>query len=103
MKTATLSRFVVLVALWICTVGCGDGRPARVPVSGKVLIDGQPLKVGYIRFVPTGTRASGGSIDAKGRFTLMCFDPADGAVPGKHQVEVLASENLSRTQTKWHA
>jgi hypothetical protein len=93
----------VLFALLVEASGCGDGRPQRVPISGKVLIDGRPLKHGYIRFVPTGARASGASIDSGGRFVLMCFDPADGAVIGKHQVEVMASENLSRTQTKWHA
>jgi hypothetical protein len=103
MTSPHVSRLLLLAALLICTIGCGDGRPQRVPVSGKVLIDGQPLKVGYIRFVPTGSRASGSSIDSEGRFMLMCFEPADGAVVGKHQVEVTASENLSRTKAKWHA
>src|SRR2546423_15364544 len=36
-------RHIVLIGALAACVGCGDGRPARVPVSGIVLIDGQPL------------------------------------------------------------
>ena len=83
--------------------GCGDGRPDRVPVSGTVLIDGQPLKHGYVRFVPTGARASGGEVDGSGRFSLTCFEPGDGAVLGTHRVEVMTRERLTETKSLWHA
>ena len=87
----------------VCMFGCDDGRPKRVHVSGKVLIDGQPLKTGYIQFIPQGARPAGGKIDSEGRFQLTCFDPGDGAVVGKHRVTVTASEFVSPTQTKWFA
>lgn len=84
-------------------LGCGDGRPQRVPVSGQVLIDGQPLKFGYVRFVPTGSRPSTAKLDDSGRFVLACFEEADGAVVGRHRVEVDARESLNAVKTKWHA
>jgi hypothetical protein len=83
-------------------IGCGDGRPERLPVSGQVLIDGQPLTYGYIRFVPEGARPSGGKLDEQGRFTLSCYGENDGIIPGVHRVEVDASESISSKKIKWH-
>ncbi len=83
--------------------GCGDGRPTRVPVSGVVLIDDQPLTYGYVRFAPPDSRASAGSLNSDGRFTLTCFTPGDGAVLGKHQVSVIAQEPIGQETIKWHA
>lgn len=91
------------LALIVSVGGCGEGRPQRVPVSGQVLIDGKPLTVGYIRFVPEGARPSGGQLDSQGRFTLTCYDGQDGAVPGKHRVEVAATEQVDETAVRWHA
>ena len=90
--------FAILVA-----AGCGDGRPARVPVSGQVLIDGQPLTHGYVRFTPANSRASTGQLDAQGRFTLTCFESGDGAVVGTHKVSVMAQEPIGQESIKWHA
>lgn len=87
----------------LVVAGCGDGRPQRVPVSGRVLIDGQPLKFGYVRFIPRGARASGGTLDESGRFVLGCFEVEDGAVLGEHQVEVMAQNPLSETEIRWLA
>jgi hypothetical protein len=83
-------------------MGCSDGRPSRIPVSGQVLIDGKPLKFGSIRFVPSDSRASQGAIDANGHFTLNCYEKDDGVVPGTHTVTVMACEPLSRTLVRWH-
>jgi hypothetical protein len=99
LSTAVCSLFAGLTLL----AGCGDDRPYRVPVSGRVLIDGKPLKLGFVRFIPAGARPSGGKLDENGRFTLSCFDGDDGAVPGKHQVEISARETLSATQVRWYA
>lgn len=101
----TRSRLTVVVvgALSPLLLGCGDGRPSRVPVSGQVLIDGQPLKHGVVSFVPTGARASFGKLDDQGRFTLGCFEQADGAVVGLHRVQVAADEAVGEIRTRWHA
>ncbi len=100
----------LLSALWLlaCAVlvaglcGCRDGRPTRVPVSGRVLVDGEPLTRGHVRFVPEGARPSGGILDSDGRFTLTCYDGQDGAVLGTHRVEVSASEMVAGG-IRWHA
>jgi len=99
------SHLLPLVALGAlaATTGCGDGRPARVPVSGRVLIDGKPLTHGYVRFAPADSRASTGQLDANGRFALTCFDPGDGAVIGLHKVSVMAQEPIGQETIKWHA
>lgn len=87
----------------VLTTGCGDGLPKRVPVSGKVIIDGEPLTFGNIRFVPEGHRSSYGKLDSEGRFSLSCFDEGDGAVTGTHRVQISASEILAGSKVKWHA
>lgn len=89
-----LSRFLVVFAVLIsCALtGCGDGRPERVPVSGRVMLDGKPLTRGYIRVVPSEARSSGGPIDSNGRFVLGTYEPDDGCVVGTHRVEVCSNE-----------
>jgi hypothetical protein len=95
--TATLG------AALLTAVGCSDGRPARVPVSGKVLIDGQPLQYGYVRFVPEGGRPSKGNLGSDGMFSLYCYEPGDGAVIGTHRVEVSGMQSISEWEMRWHA
>jgi hypothetical protein len=92
-----------LAILMLAVMGCGDGRPARVPVSGTVLIDGHPLKHGEVRFIPDGARMSEGVLDENGRFVLGCFEKEDGAVLGQHAVVVEAAEGLNSYTTRWHA
>lgn len=84
-------------------VGCSDGRPERVPVSGVVKIDGVPLTNGFITLVPPKGRNSHGNIDDQGRFTLMTYEPGDGATVGTLKVEVVGRESLSETQARWLA
>jgi hypothetical protein len=83
--------------------GCRDNRPTRVPIAGQVLIDGQPLKFGVVRFIPDAGRPSSGKLDSEGRFTLHCFEDDDGAVLGHHRVAVFANEALDEHRTHWHA
>ena len=83
--------------------GCSDGRPERVPVSGRVLIDGEPLKYGSIRFYPQNHRAASGEIKPDGSFTLTTYEFGDGCVPGVHPVSVNASEWLNSRMQRWHA
>jgi hypothetical protein len=83
--------------------GCGQSRPARVPVSGKVLIDGKPLRYGVVRFTPAEGRPSTGQLDENGRFVLSCFEGNDGALLGKHQVEVSGLERVKDDELRWNA
>lgn len=98
-----LTLCCVLAVTTLLFSGCGPRRPKLVRVSGKVLIDGQPLTYGMIRFVPVGSRASVGSLDGEGRFELSCFDHGDGAITGKHRVEIRAAEPMGDSAYKWLA
>lgn len=93
----------ILVAAVAILAGC-DQRPTRVPVAGKVLINGKPLQQGYIRFVPDGARPSGSQIDETGHFRLACFDQSDGAVVGKHRVAVVSNfADVNAKKLLWFA
>ena len=102
-RLAAWSRLLSVAAFAPLLIGCGDSRPLRVAVSGQVLIDGKPLTLGSIRFIPSDSRASQGAIDENGRFTLNCYVKGDGVVIGTHTVAVLACKPLSRTLVRWHA
>ena len=94
--------YCLLFVALIATVGCGDGRPKRVQVSGQVLIDGEPVPGGSIRFVPEGARPSSSDLDDDGRFNLRCFEENDGAVVGTHRVQVAARE-MDNGKLRWYA
>jgi hypothetical protein len=90
-----------MVTLQCC--GCGDGRPKRYEVSGKVLIDGQPMQYGVIQVLPEGSRPAAGTIQEDGTFTLGSFSADDGCVPGAHMVAIDGRKSLGPTKVKWFA
>jgi hypothetical protein len=94
---------ILLAGVALAFLGCGDGRPARVPVSGQVLIDGKPLTYGSVQFIPDNARAAQGKLDGQGRFTLSCFEANDGAVVGLNRVAVNACEHIGGVKMRWHA
>ena len=97
-----LSVMCVCVGL-LLAAGCGDGRPPRKQVSGQVLIDGEPLTFGFVRFVSDHSRPASAELDDEGKFTLSSYGEYDGVVPGLHRVEVNAGEWLGDSERKWHA
>ena len=101
LRSSALAMLQCIALLLVA--GCGDGLPTRVTVSGQVLIDGEPLTVGNIKFVPDGARPSSGTLDESGRFTLTCYDGGDGVVPGTHRVQVSSMEVVSASKVKWKA
>lgn len=96
-------RLIAPLAAIGLLAGCGDGRPQRVPVAGQVLIDGQPVTAGVIRFQPEQGRAATGEIGPDGSFSLSTFDEGDGAIPGKHTVTVFAREVVGDAHIRWLA
>jgi len=97
-------NLLLLAGLLIVTmIGCSDGRPQRVPVSGQVLIDGVPLTYGYVRLIPEDARPAWAQIGSDGCFTLKTFEDGDGAVLGTHPMTIMAGEQLSETKIRWHA
>lgn len=87
----------------IIFIGCGDGRPERVQVSGRVLIDGEPLKHGSVLFHAKDHRPAYGELGADGSFQLSTYELGDGCVLGAHAVSVNGAEVLNATSTRWHA
>ena len=100
---ARFTAGAALAAATVALVGCGDAAPKIVPVSGTVLIDGQPLSYGYVQVLPTGWRPASGRLGGDGRFTLTTKVNGDGCAVGTHAVAILSSESLSPETTKWHA
>jgi hypothetical protein len=103
MTTKTDLCWCLLLLGSVVLAGCNGSQFERVPVSGRVLIDGEPLKFGYVRFFPEGARASGGRLDEEGRFVLTSKQKGDGVILGTHSVAISAGESISDTQVKWHA
>ncbi len=101
-------RFPLVVRLFGLAVfvsmaaGCSE-EVERVRVSGQVLIDGKPVKAGFIRVYPKGARDSSSNLDSEGRFDLRSYKPGDGVPLGTHIVTVNGSEMISQSQKKWHA
>ena len=95
------------IALYACLLvgvssiaGCDGKQANRVPVSGVVKIDGQPLGYGTIRFIPNGEgRPAFATIDPQGRFDF----GDEGVQIGPNRLEITAAEQLGDTGYKWHA
>lgn len=81
------------IALALLAAGCGEPEPpARVPVTGIVTIDGQPVPSAVVTFYPLfegfgGELIAEGVTDTGGRYTLAC-PLGEGACLGKHKVTV---------------
>ena len=75
--------------------GCGGGQPERARVTGTVSLDGQPLETGAVIFTPESGRAATGEIGPDGSYALGTYGQRDGALPGRHQVAVIAREEAS--------
>ena len=86
------SSMAALGMICFALCGCGDGGPVYPPpvaVSGKVVLNGQPLTGGTIRFVPADPiKALPGSsaVQSDGSFKVTTSKPDDGLVPGKYTV-----------------
>jgi hypothetical protein len=75
---------ILLLLLCACLVGCGDNG-GRVPVTGTVSFNGQPLETGHISFGGDQGAAGVGQI-VQGEFSLSETANQDGVLPGKYDV-----------------
>ena len=72
--------------------GCGP-RIARVPVSGVVTLDGKPVVVAAVTFVPRGPGQPGMAVtDAAGRFMLHELGMHAGIRQGEYDVVILKAD-----------
>jgi hypothetical protein len=71
-----------------------------VAVSGRILINGEPLRDshGTVTFIPdldkgnSSTLTPSGTLDNEGRYILYCAQGKKGAAPGWYKVEVSAAQ-----------
>jgi hypothetical protein len=93
---------ICLLAGLVALAGCGDGLPKRVPVSGVVLIDGQPATSGTVEFAPvSGGRVAAGEIGSDGRFTMTTFKAGDGCTLGDHMVTIKSYKDVTGNTRHW--
>jgi hypothetical protein len=78
---------ILSVAVFLGIAGCGKSDLERHAAQGAVLFDGQPMKSGMIRFIPTG--------DAKGPAAVAVITNGfyevsrkHGPVAGLHRIEI---------------
>jgi hypothetical protein len=91
-----MPRLGLLVACVLAIAGCGGSSDFELaPVSGVVTLDGQPVPYTHITFVPQGSAGNAnpgpGSTaicDDTGKFQLKTVRGDDGAVVGKHSVQI---------------
>ena len=86
---------IPVAALCVAISGCGGDGLEKVPVSGKVTVDGQPIPgPGRLFFTPVDpapgvpTRAGTAKFDAEGNYKVQVFEPGDGLMPGRYQIGV---------------
>lgn len=98
MKSVLSRRLIVpVVLIAVAVAGCSrNDLPELAPVTGKVTLDGTPIKTGLISFVPDSARGTDGTpgignIDESGAYRVTTLD-ADGAQVGFHKVRAYVLE-----------
>ncbi len=87
------SRWLVASCAVVVVVGAGcEQRQPVVPVRGKVLYKGVPLKSGSVMFQPEAGIPASGNIGADGTFVMSTYDEGDGATPGVNKVRVVSTD-----------
>jgi len=82
---------LMICASCLCLAGCGDGIN-RVPITGLVTVQGEPLAGASVQFFPqTGTEGEGaiGVSGSDGKFNVISSRQDDSGIPpGKYKVRV---------------
>lgn len=86
-------RAMIALMLLAAFAGCGtdENLPPTVPVKGKVIYQGKPVKDAVVMFFPADDVVGNPGIaktEADGAYQLTTYETGDGAVPGKHTVTV---------------
>jgi hypothetical protein len=103
----TVRRFALVAALALpLCMGCAE-QPDVYPVSGTVLIDGEPLPLGVIRFVPESGRPASSPIMLDGHFTVLSqsvgdLAPERGLPAGRYKIGVSACEIVDEQKELVH-
>lgn len=85
-----LSGQLCVAVILLVLAGCGPKGPQIVPVSGVVLLDGNPVEGAVLMFLAgtLGLQPATAATDAQGRFKLTTKADGDGAYEGPHKVTI---------------
>src|SRR5437764_15025117 len=103
---ALAARAALALAL-MAVAACGGKDPKAYPVSGKVLVNGQPAKDCQVTLVRTGgpelaTPATpNGVTDEDGEFKLTSYTVNDGAPEGDYVVTIEWRDRSGLTQSEF--
>lgn len=85
-------RLAVSMLACLCLGGCG-ARSTRVPVSGVVTLDGNPLAEAAVTFMPQAAGTLGVAVtDEGGRFVLREAGIRPGIAPGEYEVAIYKAD-----------
>lgn len=83
----SLAALLLTLPNWGC--GGGDPEPARAAVEGVVTVDGQKLKEGVVRFIPSATgKSMAPAVQAIVKDGAFRLPRSEGPILGKHRVEI---------------
>ena len=89
-----MTRLSLILTLGLFLPGCGGG-PRLTTVTGIVTVQGEPVKMGTITFVPEGTNERASAVlGPDGKFAMSTFQPGDGVLPGSYKIMISAYESL---------
>jgi hypothetical protein len=84
---------LLLIGMLIVVTGCGP-RSDRLAVSGKVILNGEPLDGGSIQFTSLGEKKmNGGAMVNAGSYSI---PQNKGLLPGTYHVEINAPDNTAK-------
>jgi hypothetical protein len=104
-RTLSLGRLLIVACVWLA--GCREATSLPVlkvyEVKGKVLLaDGQPLRNGWVYFVPKGdlSLTPSGVIGSDGTFSLVTGGSGEGAPAGEYKVRIETLDSASGQKSK---
>lgn len=100
--TSSAVLFGSSLSILMSILGCGDGRPYRVPVSGRITIDGVPVAKGSVSLRAAHGRPAIGRLRDDGRFVLSTYEINDGCALGEYVVTVYAVEQVAADTLQWN-
>jgi hypothetical protein len=93
-----ISCFLFPSLLLIVMAGCGG--PTLPPVTGKVMVDGNPAEGAVLLFHPTGSGTTGSAVaDSNGAFSII-YDMNPGIPPGRYQVAITWPDPAVKTSER---
>jgi hypothetical protein len=92
MSAAKLTVGCLLFCMFL--TGCNENHAT---VSGRITLDGVPLRKGDVAFYSPGSAVATSAIDADGNYELQT-GTAPGLQPGSYQVTVVANDIIEPTQ-----